>query len=313
MSSSAAPVKDDLLSPADAARVLELSADMVRLLARDGRLPTAARSVRGVRLFRRADVEDLAANRAGRPVLSHAVQFYESEEFLCSAVSKFLGEGLRIGAPVVIVATAARRRAICEQLVADGCDVRGASASGQLALLDAGDTLAEFMAGGMPLAKRFRAHVGGIISRAIAARPRARLRAYGEMVDVLLREGNPRAALKLEELWNDLGRSKLLSLLCSCGMNNFRAGSAVAQFDQICRSHTRVVPTEKFPEHHTDDARLRGIAKLQQRVSALEREVEQRKDRERSLRKLLRAKGDLLEAVRQNRGRNREFILRLPR
>ncbi len=283
-------------------------------------------------------MEDLAANRAGRPVLSHAVQFYESEEFLCSAVARFLGEGLRIGGPVVMVTTAPHRRAICERLVADGCDVRGASASGQLALLDAGDTLAEFMAHGMPQAKRFRAHVGGIIRRAIAARPRARLRAYGEMVDVLLGEGNPPAALKLEELWNDLGRSQLLSLVCSCGMNNFRARSAVAQFDQICRSHTRVVPTEKFPEHHTDDARLRGIVQLQQRASALESEIEQRKECERSLRKLLRAKGGELleaqggpgkamtlvrrlvekqggtvEAFRKSRGGKSEFIIRLPR
>jgi hypothetical protein len=296
---AAAPAKDDLLSPADAAQVLGLSADMVRLLARDGRLPTAARSVRGVRLFRRADVQDLAAIRAGKPVLSHAVQFYESAEFLCSAVARFLGEGLRAGAPVISIATAAHRRALCEQLEAGGTDVRSASASGQLTLLDADETLAGFMADGMPVAKRFRAHAGGIIARAGAARPHRRLRVYGEMVDVLLREGKARAAFKLEKLWNELGRSHSISLLCSCGMTNFRGRRAVAQFDQISRSHLRVVPTEKFPDHHTGHPWLRGIARLQQRVSALESEIERRKDHERSLRKLLRAKG--------------EFVIGLPR
>jgi uncharacterized small protein (DUF1192 family) len=82
-------------------------------------------------------------------------------------------------------------------------------------------------------------------------------------------------------------------------MTNFRGRRAVAQFDQISRSHLRVVPTEKFPDHHTGHPWLRGIARLQQRVSALESEIERRKDHERSLRKLLRAKG--------------EFVIGLPR
>ncbi len=59
--SSAHP--DDLLTASDVARILELSADMVRLLARQGKLVAAARTVSGVRLFRRADVERFAARR----------------------------------------------------------------------------------------------------------------------------------------------------------------------------------------------------------------------------------------------------------
>lgn len=55
---------DDLMTSSDAARILALSSDMVRLLARKGALPIAARTIRGVRLFRRADVERLARERA---------------------------------------------------------------------------------------------------------------------------------------------------------------------------------------------------------------------------------------------------------
>jgi excisionase family DNA binding protein len=54
---------DDLMTAADAARILEISSDMVRLLARGGGLPFLA-TVRGVRLFRRADVDALARARA---------------------------------------------------------------------------------------------------------------------------------------------------------------------------------------------------------------------------------------------------------
>jgi excisionase family DNA binding protein len=54
---------DDLMTAVDAGRILGVSVDMVRLLARDGRLPFLS-TVRGVRLFRRADVELLAQERA---------------------------------------------------------------------------------------------------------------------------------------------------------------------------------------------------------------------------------------------------------
>jgi excisionase family DNA binding protein len=56
---------DDLMTSSDAARILGLSSDMVRLLARRGALPIAARTIGGVRLFRREDVERVARDRAG--------------------------------------------------------------------------------------------------------------------------------------------------------------------------------------------------------------------------------------------------------
>jgi excisionase family DNA binding protein len=54
----------ELMTPSDAARILGLSADSVRALSDNGRLPTL-RTVSGRRLFRRGDVERLADERAG--------------------------------------------------------------------------------------------------------------------------------------------------------------------------------------------------------------------------------------------------------
>jgi excisionase family DNA binding protein len=58
------PDPDELLTPSDAARVLGLSSDSVRALADAGKLPML-RTVSGRRLFRRGDVDRLAADRAG--------------------------------------------------------------------------------------------------------------------------------------------------------------------------------------------------------------------------------------------------------
>jgi excisionase family DNA binding protein len=53
---------EELMTPTEAAHLLGLSADSVRSLSDAGRLPTL-RTVGGRRLFRRGDVERLAAAR----------------------------------------------------------------------------------------------------------------------------------------------------------------------------------------------------------------------------------------------------------
>jgi DNA-binding transcriptional MerR regulator len=54
---------DDLMTSIDAGRILGVSVDTVRLLARSGRLAFSS-TLSGVRLFRRAEVERLARLRA---------------------------------------------------------------------------------------------------------------------------------------------------------------------------------------------------------------------------------------------------------
>lgn len=53
---------EDLMTAADAGRILGISVDMVRLLARDGRLPFLS-TISGMRLFRRKDVNALLRRR----------------------------------------------------------------------------------------------------------------------------------------------------------------------------------------------------------------------------------------------------------
>jgi predicted site-specific integrase-resolvase len=53
---------EDLMTAADAGRILGISVDMVRLLARGGRLPFLS-TISGMRLFRRKDVNALLRRR----------------------------------------------------------------------------------------------------------------------------------------------------------------------------------------------------------------------------------------------------------
>src|SRR5687768_2304594 len=144
---------------------------------------------------------------------SHAVQFYESDAFLVTTVASFLTPGLRNDERMVVIATPEHRQAFVAHLPHP--EVERALEDGRLMMLDARQSLARFMVGGMPDPDLFRNFITGVISALQDGSQRARIRAYGEMVDLLWRDGNSRAAIRLEELWNDAGNEHAFALLCA--------------------------------------------------------------------------------------------------
>src|SRR5207344_449274 len=101
-------------------------------------------------------------------------------------------------------------------------------------------------AGQRPDKQRFHEVMGAVAADAEARSPTGRFRAYGEMVDLLWRDGKPDAAIQLEELWNDLGRQHSFALLCAYAMNTFGDERHGDGFADVCRAHSRVVPTERY-------------------------------------------------------------------
>jgi len=218
---------------------------------------------------------------------SHTVQFYDDEEFLCDVVTRFLGAGLATGEPVVAIATEPHLDAITERLRASAFDVERACGKGQLTLLDARELLARIMVGSMPDGERLHAIVGGEIKRRTHALGRPHARVYGEIVQLLWGEDNTQAAISVELLWNQLARKHSFSLLCSYKMDNFHQEADGVRFEDLCRAHTHVQPTERFARIHNADAQLREISMLQQRARALEGEIEHCHALERALRQAL--------------------------
>ena len=78
---------------------------------------------------------------------------------------------------------------------------------GSLIVLDAQQTLDLFMRNGnVPNPHRFEDSVGKLIGEVLEGREdRVLIRVYGEMVDVLWREGKSDAAIRLEMLWEQAG------------------------------------------------------------------------------------------------------------
>ncbi len=79
--------------------------------------------------------------------------------------------------------------------------------------MDAAKLLAKFMVNGLPDKDLFIENVGSLIEK--ADRARTPIRAYGEMVALLWKQGNKDGVIQLESLWNELAETYSFSLFCA--------------------------------------------------------------------------------------------------
>lgn len=209
----------------------------------------------------------------------HGVQFYSQDKFLLEELSRYSGDALRAGDGAIVVATEEHRDSLLQWLTAQALDIHALLEQGRLVITDAGQLLATFMSDGWPNEDRFNEVVGGMVARAIASGPREhpRVAIFGEMVVLLWADGKAKAAIRLEQLWNGLARSKSFSLFCAYPMSSFGREENAGLFLKVCNEHSAVIPTEGYMDLYTEDERLRTITQLQQKAKALETEVAEHK------------------------------------
>jgi signal transduction histidine kinase len=204
----------------------------------------------------------------------HVVQFYTDDEYLLDALSRFVGTALGAGDSALVIATQEHLTGLALRLKSRGLDVAKAVKQGRYAALDAAETLSKFMVDSHPDPKRFRDLIGPALERAAAAAEgqHHHVAAFGEMVAILWSQGQVDAAIRLEQLWNDLGRTHTFSLRCAYPMAGFDQQQHAAPFLKICSQHSAVIPGESYATLSNDDERLRSVAQLQQKAEALKTE-----------------------------------------
>ena len=176
-----------------------------------------------------------------RPHHAHLVQFYESDDQLVESLSQYLLAGLAAGEPLVLIATPAHRSAFAAALTAKGFDAETLVASDRLTMLDARETLALFMRDDVPVPELFYNTVGALLRRVRTQHHATTIRAYGEMVDVLWRDGNSSAALALEGLWNVLAQQQMFSLYCAYAIGQFYRNDGGPGIEAVCATHSHVL------------------------------------------------------------------------
>jgi hypothetical protein len=200
----------------------------------------------------------------------HAVQFYDSDErALISNVVRYLADGYRNGSSLCVVATQPHREAFIAGLEALGIDAQKAIDDGQFLVLDAEETLRGFMVHGYPDALLFDATCGAVARASIERAQGRGLRGYGEMVDLLWRADKAAAAVRLEQLWDEL-RAKLggFTLLCSYRIDIFGHEFHAGAVDGVLCTHSSVIPSGN------DDRLHQSISTAMAHVLGVDRAVE---------------------------------------
>ena len=173
----------------------------------------------------------------------HAVQFYSTETSLFDTVAGFLAEGLVSRQPAIVIATPSHRAGIIDHLSSRLIDCAKALRDGDLVILDAEEMLDLFMVNDRPDYDLFDHNVGRLIQQSLNGRKRVVIRAYGEMVDLLWKQGRTEAAIHLEMFWNKLASKYNFALLCGYAMGSFY--KQTQHLDDVCALHSHVVATDR--------------------------------------------------------------------
>ncbi len=248
---------------------------------------------------------DLLSQATARPVgdfsapnvhgpQSHSVEFYEDDAVFLDGLSEYIGSALGSGGACVVIATKAHLEALAERLQQWGIDVASTARNNRYIGLDADRTLARFMVDGWPDEQLFLGAVEPELLRASSATQRkgASVVAFGEMVARLWEQGKCEAAIRLEQIWNELVRRRSFSLRCAYPMACFSGEKQDELFRQVCAEHGAVIPAESYTSLSDHDDRSRMISSLQQKAQTLqsvveerEREIAQRRQVEEKLRR----------------------------
>lgn len=170
------------------------------------------------------------------------MQVYRELDELVESVAEYLASGFERGEPAIVIATKENLRAFLQRLATTGYEPGRLESDGLLTVHDAEATLAAIMPDGYPSSGRFEETVGGAIDTIAAQFPQRRIRAFGEMVDLLVARGEPDAADSLEELWNSLARAREFSLLCGYHLDVFDRSAQAGALRDLCRTHSHVLP-----------------------------------------------------------------------
>jgi hypothetical protein len=182
---------------------------------------------------------ETATHAPGEHLLRHSVHFYDRTSSLIERVCEYVRDGFREDDAAIIIVTPEHLASIDACLAARGFDVNVLRKSGQYVSLDAPQTLDLFMVKGRPDRERFSEVVGGQLLRMHATH--TRVRAFGEMVALLWAAGNSRAALELEELWNELLGHHPFSLLCAYPLDGLGKPASLQTVVDIAVLHGKVI------------------------------------------------------------------------
>lgn len=169
----------------------------------------------------------------------HICQFYENTDHLADSICDYVVPGITRGDGIILVATKANLEKFQAVLENRSIDVHRVRSNQNLIMLDAHETLNSFMVNGMPDADKFENTIAKQMLEFKTKFPR--IRAFGEMVNILWENNNLEGALKLEGMWTQLNARIGFSLMCGYSNKKFKNKLNIEALNAICAAHTHIV------------------------------------------------------------------------
>jgi len=196
----------------------------------------------------------------------HTVEFFGHDDFPASALARRLADALARGEGAIAVCTR-ERLGLLRDALDTRMDIEAALATRRLVLVDA-DTARAEIAGAPELGAALDAVVGCLVRDTVRAH--GRVCVYGDLVDLLCRNGERELALELERWWNVLLAELPIELHCGYSVEAFDDVASIPMFRRICDAHAHVLARRQLANPE------RMAAELQQVASILELETARR-------------------------------------
>jgi len=172
----------------------------------------------------------------------HEVEFYSDDAVLLDSFARFIAIALGAGDAAIVVITESHRDGLTLRLKTLGLDVDAATRQGTYIQLDVAKILSTFIVNDVPDSARFFEVTSGLIDAAAKAgkQKHSRVVACGECAPSLWAEGKADAAIRVEQLWDEVGKTFAVDILCGYPLSSFHGKEDEHVFQSICAEHSTV-------------------------------------------------------------------------
>ena len=172
----------------------------------------------------------------------HEVEFYSDDAVLLDSFARFIAIALGAGDAAIVVITESHRDGLTLRLKTLGVDVDAATQQGTYIQLDVAKTLSTFIVNDVPDPARFFEVTSGLFDAAAKAgkQKHSRVVACGECAPFLWAEGKADAAIRVEQLWDEVGKTFAVDILCGYPLSSFHGKEDEHVFQSICAEHSTV-------------------------------------------------------------------------
>ena len=172
----------------------------------------------------------------------HIAGFYSDDASFLKAFTDFIGANLKFGSAVIVVGTESHRASLLSRLQLPGLDIGEAIEQGRYISLDVAETLSTFMVNHEPDPVRFMKGMRELIAAAAktATGEHPRVAACGECAPLLCEQGNADAAIRLEQLWDEVASSDDVDILCGYSLGSLQGERGRRILEKLRAEHSDI-------------------------------------------------------------------------